>query len=92
MSDTYRQQCFNVEGGFFLSPLFLLQTFCIFDANIKTIYMNLQLTVSKQEALMYAITITLRNKERLMTSNATILELEEVLDKLVKEENVRMFI
>ena len=54
--------------------------------------MNLQLTVSKQEALMYAISITLRNKERLMTSDATILELEELLDRLVKEENIRMFI
>ena len=54
--------------------------------------MNLQLTVSKQEALMYAITITLRNKKTLMTSDATILELEELLDILVKEENIRMFI
>jgi hypothetical protein len=54
--------------------------------------MNLQLTVLQQEALMYAISVTLLNKQKLRTSDKTLLELEDLYEKLAQGDNVKLFI
>ena len=51
--------------------------------------MNFNLNTEQQDAILYAVTYTLANKDDAMMSNQTLTNLYDVLDLLKKEEDKR---
>lgn len=51
--------------------------------------MNFKLNTEQQDAILYAVTYTLANKDNAMMSNQTLNNLYDILDIFKEEENKR---